>query len=221
MTRSSTSLPAAPAPATSPAFNRPMKFEIELPSCSTARGRPHSLPTNPRNSITTSRSSTSCALQKPAPANGLPMSSYVPAALRRRVASRAHGVCEYCLISEDDSFLGCQVEHVISEKHGGATAAENLAYACVFCNRYKGPDLGSIHPGTGTLVRFFNPRADRWSAHFEIEGPRIKPLTDIGEVTVRILAVNHPDRLLEREQLTAVRRFPSPAAIKYLSTGRP
>lgn len=43
------------------------------------------------------------------------MTSYVSLELRRLVESRAHGVCEYCLIHEDDTYFGCQVEHIISE----------------------------------------------------------------------------------------------------------
>ena len=140
------------------------------------------------------------------------MSSYVPAEMRRRVAIRAGGICEYCLIHEDDTFIGCQVEHIISEKHGGTTTEDNLAYACAFCNRFKGSDLGSVLPATGQLTRFFHPRTDDWSSHFKLEGVHITPLTDIGEVTVRILAMNHPDRVLEREELVRVNRFPSKAA---------
>jgi hypothetical protein len=82
------------------------------------------------------------------------MSSYVSAALRRLVALRADFLCEYCLVHEDDTVFGCEVDHIISEKHGGATEAENLAYACAFCNRAKGSDIGSIVPGTGDFVRF-------------------------------------------------------------------
>src|SRR5579864_6485527 len=140
------------------------------------------------------------------------MGSYVSAALRRLVAHRAGGLCEYCLIHEDDTFLGCQIEHVISEKHGGITAEANLAYSCVFCNRFKGTDLGSVHPGSQQLIRFFNPRTDRWSDHFKLSGLQIVPLTDIGEVTVRILNLNHPERLLERGELQATGRYPSPVA---------
>ncbi len=64
------------------------------------------------------------------------MSTHVPANLRRFVAERADHLCEYCLIHEDDTFLGCQIEHVIAEKHRGPTVESNLAYACVFCNRF-------------------------------------------------------------------------------------
>lgn len=144
------------------------------------------------------------------------MSSYVPAALRRLVTARAQGLCEYCLIHEDDTFLGCQVEHVISEKHGGPTAADNLASACVFCKRYKGSDIASISPRTGNLCRFFNPRTDPWGGHFVLRGVTILPLTEIGEVTAKILELNNPDRLLEREALRAVGRYPSAPALQRM-----
>jgi hypothetical protein len=136
------------------------------------------------------------------------MTSYVTAELRRLIATRANGLCEYCLIHEDDTYFGCQVEHIVSEKHGGPTEAANLAYACVFCNRAKGTDLGTIVPSTGVLIRFFNPRRDRWNDHFALDGVRIKPQTEIGEATIRILRFNDPDRLDERESLERVGRYP-------------
>jgi hypothetical protein len=141
------------------------------------------------------------------------MSSYVSAALRRLVAVRADCLCEYCLIHEDDAVFGCEVDHIISEKHGGATDAENLAYACAFCNRAKGSDIGSIVPGTGRFVRFFNPRTDRWAEHFTLDGVTIVPLSDVGEVTTRILDFNNSDRLLERQTIQEVGRYPSAAAV--------
>ncbi len=144
------------------------------------------------------------------------MSSYVSAELRRHVSERAERICEYCLIHEDDTFFGCQVDHVVSEKHGGETSSENLAYACAFCNRAKGSDLGSIAPATGELVRFYNPRTDHWHTHFRLDGSAIVPLTDIGEVTANVLAFNLVDRVLERNALIEVGRFPSPAAERRL-----
>ena len=146
------------------------------------------------------------------------MSSYVGAAVRRLVAVRADFLCEYCLVHEDDTVFGCEVDHIISEKHGGATDAENLAYACAFCNRAKGSDIGSIVPGTGRFVRFFNPRTDRWAEHFALDGVTIVPLSDIGEVTSRILAFNDSDRLLERQTLQAVGRYPSAAAVARMAS---
>ena len=138
------------------------------------------------------------------------MSSYVSADLRRLVESRASLSCEYCLIRESDTYLGCQVDHIISEKHGGITEAGNLAYACTFCNQAKGADIGSITAGTGEFVRFYNPRTDRWVDHFELHGASIVPRSTIGEVTVRILSFNTVERLLEREALLKLGRYSAP-----------
>lgn len=43
--------------------------------------------------------------------------TYIRAELRRQVVARAEGICEYCLIAEDDTFYGCEADHIISEKH--------------------------------------------------------------------------------------------------------
>lgn len=141
------------------------------------------------------------------------MSRYVSAEVRRLVAERAGRLCEYCLIGEDDTFLGCEVEHIISLKHGGSSAPDNLAYACVFCNRQKGSDVGSISQQTGEFSRFYNPRLDRWSDHFRIDGDAITPRTIVGEVTARILQFNAGERLLERRVLRDAERYPSKAAM--------
>ena len=137
------------------------------------------------------------------------MSSYISAELRRLVAARANYRCEYCLIHEEDTFFGCEIDHVISVKHGGETTEDNLAYACMICNRQKRSDLGSILWQTGALVRFFNPRTDRWEDHFELDGACLKPLMDIGEVTARIFEFNREERILEREELITLGRYPS------------
>jgi hypothetical protein len=147
-----------------------------------------------------------------------PKSSYVNNELRSLVATRADHLCEYCLIHEDDTFLGCTVDHIISLKHGGPTEAENLAYCCPFCNRHKGSDIGSISKRTGELVRFFNPRIDRWSACFALRGNIIEPLTDIGETTAAILKLNDTDRILEHEALRTIGRYPTDAALKRIRT---
>jgi len=142
------------------------------------------------------------------------MSEYISDELRRFVAARADHLCEYCLLHEEDAYYGCQVDHIISVKHGGATTADNLAYACAFCNRQKGSDIGSILWETNEFVRFFNPRTDRWSDHFEIDGIEIKPRTGIGQVTARILGFNDNDRLLERRELFELGRYPSIVALR-------
>lgn len=115
------------------------------------------------------------------------MTSYVSVDLRNEVAARAAHRCEYCLIDEADTYLGSQVDHIIAEKHGGPTNEDNLSYACTFCNRAKGSDIGSMSQPDGELTRFFNPRTDLWRDHFALNGLIIEPRTPIGEVTARIL----------------------------------
>lgn len=134
-------------------------------------------------------------------------STYISADLRRHAKQQANNACEYCLIHEDDTFFGCHIDHVISEKHGGKTEASNLAVACTFCNLHKGSDIASLS-SEGELTRFFNPRTDQWTDHFGLKGALVYGLTPIGEVTVRILKINHSDRILEREALIAVGRYP-------------
>jgi hypothetical protein len=128
-------------------------------------------------------------------------------ALRAEVARRADHRCEYCRISEEHAGFPHQVDHIISRKHGGQSSAENLALACVICNRYKGSDLASISKA-GELVRLFNPRQDQWADHFRIDGDRIQPISGVGSITVRLLRMNEPERLAERRLLQALGVYP-------------
>lgn len=129
--------------------------------------------------------------------------TYVSAALRRVVRERAADRCEYCLIPESVTFAPHWIDHIVAEKHGGKTDAENLAYSCVLCNQCKGSDLSSIDPDSGEIVPLFHPRRDRWSDHFRLVADRIEPLTATGRVTVKLLQLNNPNRVEERELLVA------------------
>lgn len=142
---------------------------------------------------------------------------YLSQDLRRQVAARANTLCEYCLIHENDTAFGCAIDHIISLKHGGTSELDNLAYACVFCNRFKGSDIGSLVWETQELTRFYNPRRDHWADHFQLQETILHPLTGIGDVTARILGFNDSDRVLERQLLIAQQKYPHPAALKRMS----
>ena len=143
--------------------------------------------------------------------------THIPARLRRRVVERAASLCEYCLVHQDDGFLPHQVDHIIGEKHGGKTVAANLALSCVSCNAHKGSDIATILPGVKNPTLLFNPRRDRWSIHFELDGARIQPLTPMGEATTRILQLNVLNRLVERQAMQVLGRYPTREALKRLS----
>ena len=124
--------------------------------------------------------------------------TYIPTTLRRQVIERAENRCEYCLLSADVAFFPHEVDHVVAEKHGGATNIDNLALACWRCNRHKGSDLTSFDPQTRQLSPLFNPRTQVWTEHFAYEGERIIGLTPEGRTTVNLLRLNSEERLNER-----------------------
>lgn len=101
---------------------------------------------------------------------------------------------------EATSLIAFHVEHIVSKQHGGTDDPAGLALACDRCNSYKGPNLTSIDPETGTLAALFNPRADLWSDHFIARDGQIVGLTPRGRATVRLLNMNAPRRVeLRRE----------------------
>jgi hypothetical protein len=93
------------------------------------------------------------------------------------------------------------VDHVIAEQHGGETSEDNLALACIHCNKRKGPNVAGVDPITGRIVALFNPRRQQWRRHFAWQGSLIVGRTAIGRATVRTLAMNHPMLLLVRGAL--------------------
>jgi hypothetical protein len=125
--------------------------------------------------------------------------TYIPAALRRSVEERANYCCEYCQLPSGLSFFHHEIDHIIAEKHDGKTEAENLAYTCWRCNRHKGSDLGSFDPENDQFSFLFNPRQQTWSEHFRFDGTTILGLTAEGRTTVRLLQLNHEERMEERQ----------------------
>jgi HNH endonuclease len=97
---------------------------------------------------------------------------------------------------------------LVSRKHGGPSDFDNLAYACVVCNRSKGSDIASIDAKTGEAVRLFHPRRDRWSDHFRLNREVIEPLTGVGIATVQLLRLNAVERTAERQQLQSLGSYP-------------
>jgi hypothetical protein len=129
--------------------------------------------------------------------------THIPVALRRHVRERAGECCEYCLIPEAMTWAAHTIDHIIAEKHGGDSTAENLALACTLCNSRKGSDLASIDDRTGFVEALFHPLKHRWIDHFQLLGGRIEPRTSAGRATTRLLRLNDSVRIRERELLVA------------------
>ena len=120
--------------------------------------------------------------------------SYVPAALRQKVAEQARHRGGYCRTSETIAGTPMEIEHLVPESLGGPTAEDNLWLACSLCNRHKGDRTAAEDPASGQVVPLFNPRLRTWAEHLAwIEsGARIAGLTAIGRATVEALELNRP-----------------------------
>jgi hypothetical protein len=123
------------------------------------------------------------------------------ATIRARVRDRAGHRCEYCRIHQQHYLITFHVEHIVAQQHPGGNDELNLALACHFCNRHKGPNLAGMDPMTCELTRLFNPRIDTWNQHFQIQAGRIIGLTPVGRTTVDVLNMNRPDRIRVRLEL--------------------
>jgi hypothetical protein len=121
--------------------------------------------------------------------------------LVRQVWQRAQARCEYCQLPTAFHPTPFQIDHIIALQHGGLTAVDNLALACIHCNRFKGPNIAGLDPGSGEIIRLFHPRRDRWAEHFIWNGPRLEARTPNGRVTIALLLINDPDVVALREAL--------------------
>jgi hypothetical protein len=110
-------------------------------------------------------------------------------------------------LHEDDyDAVAFHVEHVIAKQHRGLDSPEALCWACAECNWAKGPNLAGLLGGK--LYPLFNPRKQNWNRHFHWEQTILVGKTKTGIVTVQVLNINDPVRVMLRENLLFEGRFP-------------
>ncbi|MEW6206803.1 MAG: HNH endonuclease signature motif containing protein [Acidobacteriota bacterium] len=128
--------------------------------------------------------------------------SRVPPRLRERVARAAGYRCGYCRTDQRITGYQLTIDHIVPESGGGKTVEENLWMACIACNQHKGAQVYGNDPMTGRRTRLFNPRRQKWKAHFRWseDGTEIIGLTACGRATVIALQINRPE-------ITAARRL--------------
>ncbi|MFL5240696.1 MAG: HNH endonuclease [Gemmataceae bacterium] len=134
------------------------------------------------------------------------------AALYREIWQRSQGICEYCGLPQTYHRIPFQIDHIIAEQHGGQTTPENLAIACLRCNKKKGPNIAGVDPDTDEIARLYHPRRDTWADHFQWRGAELVGLTPIGRATINVLGINHPSAVAVRTELMAEGLFPSAGA---------
>ncbi len=138
------------------------------------------------------------------------MAEYVAARLRRLVAERARGRCEYCLSPESFATQSFVMEHVRPISRGGDTVLGNLAFACPGCNAHKYNKTLAPDPVDGEMSALFNPRLQQWRDHFKWneDFTEIIGLTPSGRATVRSLVMNRAGVMNLRGALFAIGKHP-------------
>jgi len=122
----------------------------------------------------------------------------IPADVDRRVREAARNRCGFCLSPQHLVMARLEIEHVIPLAKGGSDEESNLWLACPICNGHKSDKIEATDPITGQMVTIFNPRAQRWSEHFEwaSDGIRIVGKTAVGRATIIALHLSDdPDAL--------------------------
>ena len=126
---------------------------------------------------------------------------------RRLVWRRADSRCEYCRVHQNDvDFFTFHVEHIIPRQHAGSSNSENLCLSCRECNFHKGTNLTGLLDGK--IVPLFHPRRQIWKRHFRWEGGLLVGKTRTGKVTIDVLNMNDPARVMVRQSLCDEGRFP-------------
>jgi hypothetical protein len=133
------------------------------------------------------------------------------ARLKRLIAERAAGCCEYCRSQERYATPAFSVEHIVPRQRGGRTAIGNLALACQGCNNHKYARTEAPDPVGGVTVPLFHPRRQRWRDHFAWDSTYaiVIGLTPTGRATVEALQLHRAGLVNLRRVLYAAGEHPT------------
>jgi len=128
---------------------------------------------------------------------------------RRIVKERAGYCCEYCRVAETDRLSTFHIDHIVAQKHGGTDDTDNLCLACYKCNGYKGSNVAGLDPETDYATKLYHPRQQQWDDHFKINNDgTLAGHTPEGRVTINILRINDPERVIPRQIALQIGEYP-------------
>lgn len=109
--------------------------------------------------------------------------------------------CGYCGVSEADVGGELTVDHFRPVSAGGDDSDENLVYACMRCNQYK----GALLPEATALAqeqRLLHPLRDDLLAHLREDEStgRLEGLTATGRFHIAVLRLNRPALIVHRQR---------------------
>lgn len=133
-----------------------------------------------------------------------------PETTRILVMQRAEHCCEYCKSQDKFSPVYFTIDHIVPSIEGGSHDIDNLAYACMLCNRFKWGKVLAEDPVTNTKAPIYNPRSDKWSNHFQWSENflQIIGISPSGRATVTALQLNRKKLVLYRESMIEIGYHP-------------
>jgi len=109
--------------------------------------------------------------------------------------------CGYCGVSEEDVGGELTVDHFHPAAAGGDDSDENLVYACVRCNQYKGALLPEM-TGTAQQPRLLHPLQGDLAIHLQVDERTgcLDGLTEAGRRHIAALRLNRPALQVNRQR---------------------
>jgi hypothetical protein len=135
-----------------------------------------------------------------------------PAAVRRAVADRAAGCCEYCFSQAAFSPDPFSVEHITPRSRGGSHDPGNLAFSCQGCNSRKYTRVEGPDPISGEPTTLYHPRRHLREEHFawNEDYTILVGKTPTGRATIALLELNRAEVVNLRRALAQTGEHPPP-----------
>jgi hypothetical protein len=107
--------------------------------------------------------------------------------------------CGYCTVTETSAGGNHTLDHYKPRAVGGNDEDDNLVYACIKCNQYK----GDFWPSADDLAkghRVLHPLFDNLKEHIRENGQNgyLEPLTETGRFHIALLRLNRPQLIHHR-----------------------
>jgi len=130
----------------------------------------------------------------------------VPHPKHDQVRQRFDGRCGYCGVSEIDAGGELTVDHYQPLAAGGDESLDNLVYACIRCNQYKG-DFWPTEADLAGGLRALHPCRDHVQEHIEEDAcsGSLRARTRTGQFHLDLLQLNRPALIQHRLRRRLVR----------------
>ena len=114
--------------------------------------------------------------------------------------------CGYCGVSESDIGGELQVDHYQPATKNGADSLDNLVYACVHCNQFKGNYWADVNDPDSFHI--LHPEKDDTVIHIQVTASgRVEGLTPRGWFHINRLQLNRPQLVVWRQNWQRYRRI--------------